>query len=156
MHNNTAGYLCIPNHDIGCKLSDFSDILWNEERLGSLMRKVDAVTVATGLLHLPALANDDIWKILRFTWAVDSLNGFHGSLYFRLDLCRQQCAIFPTEKCICRRHCAVNGINIGKIIRRPTTYSPILVNMRYVLILPHIRIKCIKYCLYILIFNKTL
>ena len=33
-----------------------TDIFWNEERIGSLMRKVDAVTVATGLVHLPALA----------------------------------------------------------------------------------------------------
>lgn len=55
-----GNYLCIPNHDIGCELSDFSDIFWNEERLRSLMRKVDAVTVATALVHLPALADDDI------------------------------------------------------------------------------------------------
>ncbi len=46
----------VKNHDVGCELSDFSDIFWNEERIGSLMRKVDAVTVATGLVHLPALA----------------------------------------------------------------------------------------------------
>ena len=51
-----GNYLCVPNHDVGCELSDFSDIFWNEERIGSLMRKVDAVTVATGLVHLPALA----------------------------------------------------------------------------------------------------
>lgn len=55
-----GNYLCIPNHDIGCELSDFSDIFWNEERLCSLMQKVDAVTVATGLVHLPALADDNI------------------------------------------------------------------------------------------------
>ena len=24
-----GNYLCIPNHDIGCELSDFSDIFWN-------------------------------------------------------------------------------------------------------------------------------
>ena len=48
-----GNYLCIPNHDIGCELSD---IFWNEEKIGSLMRKVDAVTVATGLVHLPAMA----------------------------------------------------------------------------------------------------
>ena len=52
-----GNYLCIPNHDIGCELSDFSDIFWNEERIGSLMRKVDAVTVATGPVHLPAMAS---------------------------------------------------------------------------------------------------
>lgn len=49
--------LCIPNHDVGCELSDFSDIFWNEERISNLMRKVDAVTVAAGLVHLPALAD---------------------------------------------------------------------------------------------------
>lgn len=50
-----GNYLCIPNHDVGCELSDFSDIFWNEERIGSLMRKVDAVTVAAGLARLPDL-----------------------------------------------------------------------------------------------------
>lgn len=37
--------------------TDFSDIFWNEERLSHLIRKVDAVTVATGLVHLPTLAD---------------------------------------------------------------------------------------------------
>ena len=50
-----GNYLCIPNHDVGCELSDFSDIFWNEQRISNLMRKVDAVTVATGLTHLPDL-----------------------------------------------------------------------------------------------------
>lgn len=53
-------YLCIPNHDVGCGLSDLSDLFWNEERLCGLMQKVDAVTVATGLVHLSAMAADDI------------------------------------------------------------------------------------------------
>jgi len=53
-----GNYLCIPNHDIGCESSDFSDIFWNEERLRGLMRKVDAVTVTTTLVHLPALADN--------------------------------------------------------------------------------------------------
>lgn len=52
-----GNYLCIPNHDVGCELSDFSDILWNEQRISCLLRKVDAVTVAAGLAHLPALAD---------------------------------------------------------------------------------------------------
>lgn len=52
-----GNYLCIPNHDVGCELSDLSNIFWNEERISYLMRKVDAVTVAAGLVHLPALAN---------------------------------------------------------------------------------------------------
>ena len=38
-------------------MSDFSDIFWNEGRLSSLMRKVDAVTVASGLAYLPTLAD---------------------------------------------------------------------------------------------------
>lgn len=53
-----GNYLCIPNHDVGCGLSDFSDIFWNEEKLRCLMHEVDAVTVAAGLAHLPALADD--------------------------------------------------------------------------------------------------
>ncbi len=55
-----GNYLCIPNHDVGCELSGFSDIFWNEERLRSLMQEVDAVTVAAGLAHLPSLADNDI------------------------------------------------------------------------------------------------
>lgn len=43
-------YICIPNHDVGCKLSDYSDIFWNRERLsqhlkkdaGRLVAKIDA------------------------------------------------------------------------------------------------------------------
>ncbi len=56
-----GNYLCISNHDVGYELSNFSDIFWNEERISHLMRKVDAVTVATGLAHLPALA-DKQWE----------------------------------------------------------------------------------------------
>ena len=55
-----GNYLCIPNHDVGCELSRFSDIFWNEERLSRLMRKVDAVTVAAGLAHLPDLADGQL------------------------------------------------------------------------------------------------
>lgn len=51
-----GNYLCIPNHDVGCELSDFSDTFWNTERLsGLLKRKVDAVTVACGLCFLKKL-----------------------------------------------------------------------------------------------------
>lgn len=49
-----GNYLCIPNHDVGCELSKFTDVFWNEEKLRGLMRKVDAVTVAAGLAHLQA------------------------------------------------------------------------------------------------------
>ena len=52
-----GNYLCIPNQVVGCELSDFSDILWNEQRLSGLMRKVDAVTVTAGLVLLPALVS---------------------------------------------------------------------------------------------------
>ncbi len=55
-----GNYLCIPNHEVGCELSDFSDTFWNEERLRRLIGKVDAVTVVTGLTYLPALADNDI------------------------------------------------------------------------------------------------
>lgn len=54
-----GNYLCIPNHDIGCELSDFSDIFWNTERINGLMRQVDAVTVATGLVYLPSLVRNN-------------------------------------------------------------------------------------------------
>lgn len=46
-------FLCIPNHDIGCELADFSDIRWTVERLSMHpIGKVDAVTVAAGISHL--------------------------------------------------------------------------------------------------------
>lgn len=48
-----GGFLCIPNHDIGCELADFSDIFWTMGRLSiHSIRKVDAVTVAIGISHL--------------------------------------------------------------------------------------------------------
>lgn len=52
-----GGFLCIPNHNIGCELADFSDIRWTMERLCmNPMRKIDAVTVATGISHLEKAA----------------------------------------------------------------------------------------------------
>ena len=39
------------------RLDYLKDTFWNEGKIGSLMRKVDAVTVAAGLVHLPALAS---------------------------------------------------------------------------------------------------
>ncbi|MDE5820545.1 MAG: hypothetical protein K2I07_14690 [Lachnospiraceae bacterium] len=48
-------YLCIPNHDVGCERSRFSDFFWNRERISRLMREEDAVTVATGLMYLESL-----------------------------------------------------------------------------------------------------
>ena len=52
-----GGFLCIPNHDIGCELADFSDIRWTVGRLSMHpIRKVDAVTVAAGISHLEKAA----------------------------------------------------------------------------------------------------
>lgn len=55
-----GNYLCIPNHDVGCELSDLADLFWNTERISGLMRKVDAVTVATGLVSLQLLIEDTL------------------------------------------------------------------------------------------------
>ena len=111
-----GNYLCIPNHDIGCELSDFSDIFWNEERLSHLIRKVDAVTVATGLVHLPTLA-DKQGKTKCFIWAADLIMGSMAFCISGGKQYRQQRAAFWAGLCICRQHCAVNGINVRKIIR---------------------------------------
>ncbi len=52
-----GSFLCIPNHDIGCELADFSDIRWTVGRLCMHpIRKVDAVTVAAGISHLEKAA----------------------------------------------------------------------------------------------------
>lgn len=50
-----GNFICIPNHNVGCELSDFSDEFWNRERLSGQLKKVDAVTVACGLTHLKEL-----------------------------------------------------------------------------------------------------
>lgn len=50
-----GNYICIPNHDVGSELSHYSDLFWNTERLSGSLKKVDAVTVATGLCHLGEL-----------------------------------------------------------------------------------------------------
>lgn len=50
-----GNYICIPNHDIECELSDYSDIFWNRERLSQHLKKVDAATVACALVHLNEL-----------------------------------------------------------------------------------------------------
>ena len=50
-----GNYICIPNYDIGCELSDYSDIFWNRERLSRHLKKVDAATVACALVHLKEL-----------------------------------------------------------------------------------------------------
>lgn len=50
-----GNYLCIPNIDVGCELSRFGDLFWNTERLSLHMRKVDAVTIATGVAEIPKI-----------------------------------------------------------------------------------------------------
>lgn len=58
-HHQYGNFICIPDHDIGSELSDFSDLFWNTERLSRLLKKVDAVTVATGLRYLERLEHSD-------------------------------------------------------------------------------------------------
>ena len=48
-------YICIPNHDVGCELSNYSDAFWNRERLSKHLKKADAITVACALCHLEDL-----------------------------------------------------------------------------------------------------
>ena len=52
-----GNYICIPNHDVGSELSSYRDLFWNTERLSGLLKKVDAVTVASGLCHLEELGS---------------------------------------------------------------------------------------------------
>ena len=52
-----GNFLCIPNHSVGCELADFSDLFWTTERLTMhQIRKVDAITVATGISCLKKAA----------------------------------------------------------------------------------------------------
>ncbi|PWJ51574.1 DUF6618 family protein [Faecalicatena contorta] len=50
-----GNYICIPNHDVGCELSDYSDVFWNRERLSKQLKEADAITVAYALCHLKEL-----------------------------------------------------------------------------------------------------
>lgn len=47
--SNCGNFDCIPDYNDGCHLSNLNDILWNSEKLRSIMNKVDAVTVAYAL-----------------------------------------------------------------------------------------------------------
>lgn len=47
-----GNFLCIPEIDVGCPLSDWSDAFWNLERLSPLMNPVDATTVVYGIRAL--------------------------------------------------------------------------------------------------------
>ncbi len=56
-HHKYGNFLCMPNHNIGCELADFSDVRWTIGRLSMRpIRKVDAVTVATGISHMEKAA----------------------------------------------------------------------------------------------------
>ena len=50
--NMLGNYACIPNFEIGCYLSDLSDIFWNTEKLCSLIGEADGVTVATAIKYV--------------------------------------------------------------------------------------------------------
>ena len=45
-------FLCIPNWQIGCELSEYDDVFWNSEQLSRQLSVVDTITVANGLPHL--------------------------------------------------------------------------------------------------------
>lgn len=47
-----GNFVCVPNFDIGCYLSRFSDIFWNTERLSSLIGPVDGATVAIAIQYM--------------------------------------------------------------------------------------------------------
>lgn len=44
-------YLCIPEINVGCSLSYWSDVFWNTERITQVLAETDAVTIATALNH---------------------------------------------------------------------------------------------------------
>ena len=52
-----------------------------------------------------------------FIWAVDLMMGSMAFCISGGKQYRQQRAAFWVGLCICRQHCAVNGINVRKIIR---------------------------------------
>lgn len=48
-----GNYLCVPNMDFGCELSDFSDIFWNTERIRQhLTNPVDVESLVCGIKAL--------------------------------------------------------------------------------------------------------
>lgn len=48
-YSSVGLYICIPSLDIGCGLSNWSDIFWNTEKLSGFLPVTDAVTIAEGL-----------------------------------------------------------------------------------------------------------
>lgn len=47
-----GNFVCIPNWDVGCELSDSSDLFWNLERLERGFSKTNAITVATAIKNV--------------------------------------------------------------------------------------------------------
>lgn len=47
-----GNYACIPNFEIGCYLSDLTDLFWDSEKLCSLLGEADGVTVATAIQYV--------------------------------------------------------------------------------------------------------
>lgn len=47
-----GGFISIPHFNIGTSLADYEDYFWNNERLASMMNRVDAATVAEALRTL--------------------------------------------------------------------------------------------------------
>lgn len=50
-----GNFICIPDHDVGCGLSDYSDVFWNRERLSGQLEMADAITVACALQYIEEL-----------------------------------------------------------------------------------------------------
>ena len=41
-------FICLPDHDAGCRIAPLTDVFWNAERLTPLIGEVDAITVSNG------------------------------------------------------------------------------------------------------------
>lgn len=47
--NEYGNYICIPNWDIGCEATYFSDVFWNIKKLTRHVGEKDAISIAKGL-----------------------------------------------------------------------------------------------------------
>lgn len=55
--STSGNFICIPDYDAGCNLSDLDDIFWNREKLIKALGKVDGITVAFALKHIADKVN---------------------------------------------------------------------------------------------------
>ncbi len=55
--STSGNFICIPDYDAGCYLSDLDDIFWNREKLTKALGKVDGITVAFALKHIADKVN---------------------------------------------------------------------------------------------------